>query len=65
MLRLPHEGLDVKTLKARFSARSPSTRTVSAATVLLDFQVRDAEPLDGDEAPPASLAALVPLRTEL
>lgn len=64
MLRLPREGLDMKALKACFPARGPSTLTVSGTSVLLDFQVRDEEPPD-EESPPASLAALVPLRTEL
>ncbi|NOK05851.1 MULTISPECIES: hypothetical protein [Myxococcus] len=65
MLRLPRAGLDVKALKACFPARSPSALTVSGNSVMLDFQVGDEDPSGREDAPSASLAALVPLRTEL
>ncbi|MFP2963651.1 hypothetical protein ACLEPN_39445 [Myxococcus sp. 1LA] len=64
MLRLPREGLDVKALKACFPARGPSALTVAGAHLVLDLRTGEEEPLD-EETPPGSLAALLPLRTEL
>ncbi len=65
MLRLPREGLDVKALKACFPAGGPSTFKVVRASVVLDFQLGEESYPDEEEASPGSLAALIPLRTEL